>query len=238
MPRPGTMAVSLATAVVVTAGAGVVTAVVRAGAEHPPAVGQVAPLLDHHHADRVAHAVVTSARATLSTQRLESTWDALIRTTGPLSGVTRTVVVSTGSGRLDELEVLRFSSGYIGTLSVRRVGDQITGLVLLGGRPGPSAATVAAAQCALDLAGGDVAAVRAKFNREMAAALSLARLDIETRQATAGLRPPARVVAQLVASEEGYTIVETYLAYANGIRRVETTFEPDGTIAGLYLRSI
>jgi hypothetical protein len=238
MPRRGLVPVSLATAAVVTAAAGVVTVVVRTAAAHPPAVGQIARLLDRHHADRVADAVTATSRASLSAQRLQSTWDALTRTTGPLSSVTRTLVVPAGNGRTDELEVLRFSGGYVGALSAQRVGAHITGLVLLGGRSEPTAATAAGAECALDLAGGRLSAVRAKFDKQMAAALSLDQLVAQTRKGISGLRPPAHVAAQVVASEAGYTIVETYLVYANGIRRVETTFGPDGAIAGLYMRFI
>src|SRR3954451_17530206 len=128
MPRPGMMSVSLATVAALVAGAGVVTAVVRTAAEQKPAIGQIATLLDHHHAGRVAHAVVPSSRATLSAQRLQSTWDALIRVTGPLTSVTRTLVVTEEGGRRDELEMLQFSKGYVGTLSAQRVGNHITGL--------------------------------------------------------------------------------------------------------------
>jgi hypothetical protein len=134
--------------------------------------------------------------------------------------------------------VLQFSKGYVGTLSAQRVGDHITGLVLLGGSSEPSSAAVAGTRCALDLVEGRVSAVRANFDSQMAAALSVEQLDTQTRQAISGLRPPARVAAQVMASEQGYTVVETYLVYANGIRRVQTTFGPDGTIAGLYLRFI
>jgi hypothetical protein len=64
---------------------------------------------------------------------MQSDWDALRRTTGPLRKVTKTVVVREAGNTRDEIEVLRFSDGYAGTPAARWVGDDITGLVILGG---------------------------------------------------------------------------------------------------------
>jgi uncharacterized protein (DUF2236 family) len=66
----------------------------------------------------------------------------------------------------------------------------------------------------------------------------LGRFAVETAEATAGLAGTARVAAQVVAPSAGYTVVESYLVFGNGIRRIETTFGADGTIAGLYIRPL
>ena len=208
-------AMALSVGILVTLLSGVVAATVRAGGEQPASVGQLAVLLAHRRAAVISHAVAPQARTKLSTARLQSAWDVVTQTAGPLQAVTRTVVVREAGGARDEIEVLRFSGDYVGTLSAHRVGRTITALVLFGGTANP-VLTTAAAQYARDLVGGRLGPVRAKFDPQMSAVLSLEQFTVDTAEATVGLHQPAQVAAQVAAPESGYTVVETYVVFADG----------------------
>jgi len=228
---------ALGSAIVATLIAGVVTVPLHAGRHQAASVGRLASLLAHHHADAVTAAVVPESRSTLSAKRLQSDWDAITQVAGPLRGVAKTVVVGESGGAADEIELVRFGNGQVGIVAAHRVGKSISGLVMLAGTA-DRAAEAAGAHCALDLVSGRITDVVAKFAPQMSALLSLNTLTIETAEATGGLHPPAHVAAQVVARQGTYTVVETYLVFTNGIRRIETTFAPDGKIAGLYIRRL
>ena len=228
---------ALAVVVWVTLIGGVVTVVVRATGHSSAAVGQLASLLAHGHADTIALAVAPRARAVLTADHLQSTWDAMTRGTGPLRGVTKTIVVREGGDAQDEIELLSFGGVHIGVLSARRDGSRITGLTMVGGTS-DRAAAAAGAEYALDLVGGHADVVRGRFDAQMASVLSGDQLAAQTARATAGLHPPTHVAAQVVVVQTGYTVVETYLVFSDGVRRIESTFGPDGTIAGLYIRPL
>jgi hypothetical protein len=227
----------LALGILVTLLTGVIAVAVRAGGEQSPSVGQLASLLAHRHSQTITRAVAAESRATLSAEHLQSTWDAMTRTTGPLREVTKTIVVREAGSSRDEIELLRFSGGYVATLAAHRQGHEITALELLGGTADQAAAAVAG-QYALDLVGGRFTTVQAKFDAQMSSLLSLGQLTAQTAEATVGLQRPAQIAAQVVVAGPAYTVVETYLVFPNGIRRIETTFGADGTIAGLYIRPL
>ena len=101
-----------------------------------------------------------------------------------------------------------------------------------------SAAAATAAGYAQDLVTGRLQPVRARFDAQMTSALPVELFTAETAAVTAGLRPPATVAGQIVVRRGGFTVVETYLLFANGLRRVEVALEPNGSIAGLYIRPL
>lgn len=225
---------SLAGAIVVTLLAAVVTSAV--GRQQPSAQpGHLATLLAAHRAGVVAAHVAASARDELTADRLSGAWSVAVAGAGPLRAVTRHDTVQDVSGGVDELEVLQFAHGS-GVLTARRTSAGITGLVLLVGDAGDQATDTAAAAYAQDLVTGHLPAVRARFDQPMAAALPPALFTAETAAATAGLEPPATVAGQIVVRRPGLTVVETYLLFGNGLRRIEMSFQPNGTIAGLYIR--
>lgn len=226
----------LGAALAATLAAAAATVAVRVTEGPSVRVGQLAPLLAHGHARTVAAAVTADARSMLSADKLASTWAAVALETGRLTAVTATLVVREGDGVRDELELLRFAKGGIGTLSAHWVGTRISGLVLLVGQAGPAQAAGAGARLAVDLVSERLSAVRSSFDAQMASVLSADELAAQTARVIAGLRGPVHVAAQVVAVRPDFTTVETYLRYANGLRRVETTFARDGSLAGLYIR--
>ena len=226
----------LAGAIVATLFAAVVASAI--GREQPSAPpGHLATLLASHRAGVVAAHVAPAARDELGADRLSSAWSAAVAAEGPLRAVTHHVTVGEAGGAVDELEVLQFAHGT-GVLTAHRTSAGITGLVLLVGEAGDQSTDTAAAAYAQDLVAGQLPPVRARFDQQMTAALPPALFTAETQVATQGLQPPATVAGQIVVRRAGLTIVETYLLFSNGLRRIEMTFEPGGAIAGLYIRPL
>jgi len=216
--------------------AGVVAAAL--GRPQPSAgPGHLAELLASHHAGVVAADVTPSARAQLAATRLSAAWSAAIDDVGAFQRVTDHYVVTEPGGARDELEALQFARGN-GVLTAQRTSAGITGLVLLIGAVDDQRALAAASAYAQDLVSGQTRAVRARFDAQMTTALPAEVFTAETAAATAGLQPPATVAGQIVVRRPGLTVVETYLLFRNGLRRIETTFEPNGSIAGLYIRPL
>ena len=226
----------LAGTIVATLLAGVAaTAVGRQTASAPP--GHLAMLLSSHHAGAVAAHVAASARDELGADRLSSAWSVAVAGAGPLRAVTHHATVRETGGASDEVEVLQFEHGK-GVLTAHRTPAGITGLVLLVGDAGDQATDTAAAAYAQDLVTGQLSPLRARFDQQMAAALPPALFTAETAAATAGLEQPAEVAGQIVVRRPGLAVVETYLLFGNGLRRIEMSLAPNGEIAGLYIRPL
>ena len=225
-----------AAAIVATLLAGTFAAVFARGATSAPP-GHLAALLAAQRANVVAAHVAPSVRDELTTSRLSAAWTAAVEGVGPLRTVSRHYVVNEGAHVQDELEVLQFAGGT-GVLTARRTPAGITGLVLLVSALHDRASAAAASAYAQQLVAGQVQPVRARFDAEMTTALPADVLSAETAAITAGLQPPARVAGQIVVRRAGLTVVETYLLFRNGLRRVEMSLEPNGSIAGLYIRPL
>jgi len=232
-----TVVVAVATALAATLAGGGATAVVRALNSEDASVGHLARLLAAHRAGVVADHVAPSAADDLTKQRLQASWAQVVVSTGPLRRVTRTYVVHESDGVKDELELLAFAHGS-GTLAVHRTPAGITGLYLLASTLTDTRSASAAASYAVDLATGRLEPVRARFGAQMAAALPSEVFAAETAAATAGLQRPATVAGQVVVRPGGLTVVETYLLFRNGLRRIEMTLDPGGSIVGLYIRPL
>lgn len=225
-----------AVATLVTILAGVVAAAVPRG-QAPAAPGHLALLLAAHKSQVVSAHVAPDEREELSANRLRDAWAAAVDGLGPLRRVSRRYLVREGGGVQDELEVLQFSHGA-GVLTARRTPAGITGLVLLVGAAADPTAAAAASAYAQDLALGRLQPVRARFDSTMTTALPAELFTAETSAATAGLQPPATVAGQIVVRRAGLTVIETYLLFRNGLRRIEVTLAPNGSIAGLYIRPL
>lgn len=222
--------------VAVTLVAGVLTAVLT-HAQTVAAPGHLATLLNAHRASVLADHVASAQRGELTATRLSDAWSVAIADVGALRRVTHHYVVREGGGAQDELEVLQFADGG-GVLTARRTPAGITGLVLLVGAAGDPADAAVASAYANDLATGELQPLRAKFDVQMASALPADLFTAETAAATAGLQRPATVAGQIVVRRGALTVIETYLLFRNGLRRVEMTLQPNGSIAGLYIRPL
>jgi osmotically-inducible protein OsmY len=198
------------------------------------APGHLAELLATQRAGVVAAHVASSVRAELNASRLSLAWSAAVAEIGPLQRVSRHYVVQDGGGTQDELEALQFARGS-GVLTARRTPAGITGLVLLIGGVNDERAATAASAYAQEVVAGQLQPVRARFDAEMTTALPAGVFSAATATATAGLLGPARVAGQIVVRRSALTVVETYLLFRNGLRRIEMTFQPNGSIAGLYI---
>ena len=216
--------------------AGIVAATVshREASAQP---GHLALLLSADRSGVVAAHVAPSSRDELTATRLGVVWSAAVGDVGGLREVRAHYVVRETGGSQDELEVLRFSRGG-GVLTAHRTPAGITGIVLLVGHGGDQEQVPEAAAYATDLVTGRLPLVRARFNVQMSQALPAELFAAETAAATAGLQPPASVVGQIVVRRAGLTVLETYLLFRNGLRRIEMTLEPNGSIAGLYIRML
>ena len=199
-------------------------------------VGKLAPMLAHGDANGVAKLITPAYRSELSADKLQASRDAVTGATGPLQRVVRTVTVHERDTR-HELEILSFSRGT-GVLSAVRASKGITALVLLAGTSFDQGAAGIARAYADDLTTGDFSRIRAAFDPTMLAALPTALLASETRAGISRLQAPVSVVAQVTADRSPYVVVETYLLFRNGLRRVEITLDPDDQIAGMYLRNV
>jgi len=222
--------------VVATCAAGIADAAVRAGSHESASIGRLAPLLSEGHAGTVAAAVVPAQRPALTSLRLADGWATGRQAIGRLVRVAKTYRVTNADGSITELEVLRFQSG-VGTLSAIRTAQGITAIWLLFGSADPTAES-AGGTIASDLVTGDLAAVSAKFDRVMSAALSTAALEADVHAGLAGLTGAPTITAQVVAGPSSATIVETYVLWPNGLRRVQVSFDSAGKIAGLYLKPL
>jgi hypothetical protein len=198
--------------------------------------GGLARLLADGDVGQLVQLIAPADRAELSSSRLREAWDAVTAAAGPFQRVVRTVVVD-GNGARHELEVLAFEHGT-GTLSALRTARGITELLLLAGTTLDSSAAAIARTYALQLTARDFAGLRAAFNQTMLTALPGTSLDAATRNALRRLRGPASVAAQITVSRPPYTVVETYLLFENGLRRVEISLDAGQRIAGLFLRPL
>lgn len=133
--------------------------------------------------------------------------------------------------------MLSFNHGSA-TLSVIRRSAGITGMLLLVGTSTDTQAAAAGTKLAQDLVTAQFGKVRRAFDGWMRAGLPSARLRAITVTVTSHLRTPAEVAAQITVHHGLFTVVETYLLFRNGLRRVEVTLDEHRKVAGLYLRAI
>ena len=235
--RPGAQ-VPLAALIAATLVASVVTVIVRAqdSGRDPRSAGDLAPLLAAQRSAEIAAIVAPADRGVLNQAHLQAAWRAAVAAAGPFRRVTRTVTVDEDVDRV-ELEVLSFDHGA-GTLTARRTAGQITEMwLLIGTRPDAAAAKLGATYSE-ELVSGQLAQLQATFDAHMTAGLPSDHLAAVVAAAIAGLQPPATVGGQVVISRPGYVVVETYLLFSNGLRRIEITFDSDMRVAGLYIRNI
>ncbi|HET6908710.1 MAG TPA: hypothetical protein VFH54_05165 [Mycobacteriales bacterium] len=237
LPRTGVGAgLAIGCLVVATCAAGIADAAVRAGSHEAASIGRLAPLLSEGHVATVAAAVAPAQRSALTSLRLADGWTTGRQAVGRLVRVARTYRVTNADGSVSELEVLRFQHG-IGTLAATRTAQGITAIWLLFGSEDRTAES-AGGTIASDLVTGNSAAVSTKFDRVMSAAITPAALKADLNAGLAGLTGAPTIIAQVVAGPSSATIVETYVLWPNGLRRVQVTFDAAGQIAGLFLRPL
>lgn len=237
LPRGGVGAgLALGCLVIATCVAGIADAAIRTGSHQSAAIGRLAPLLAEGHVGTVVAAVAPAQRSFLSVDRLRSGWDVGRQGVGRLVRVAKTYRVTNADGSIAELEVLQFHHG-VGTLAATRTNQGITAMWLLFGAADPAASSEAGA-VTNDLVTSHFAAVSAKFDRTMSAALPPAVLQGDVAAGLSGLAGSPTVAAQVVVGPPGSTTVETYVLWPNGIRRVQVTFDPMGRIAGLFVKPL
>jgi hypothetical protein len=198
--------------------------------------GRLADLLAAHQSARVADLVVRADRRFLSSSRLQTDWDRIVAAVGPFLHTSRTINVDEGRTR-HEVEVLTFARGA-GTLSALRTRRGISALWLVAGASQDTDAAKRGAELSKALADGQWQTVEAAFDPTMRAALPVEGLKSATAKATGRLDGPVAVVAQLVVDHPPYTVVESYLRYRNGLRRVEIAFDSSREVAGLFIHSV
>jgi hypothetical protein len=217
--------------------AGIGAAVVgRSASPQTASVGALAMSLARGHAEQVEQLLSPAVRSQLPASRLTTDWQVAVAGAGQFQRVVRTVTVNEGPIH-HELEVLSFANGT-GTLSAWRTSKGITALWLMAGTPFDAHQAQLAAGYAKDLVAGDYAGVTAAFDPQVASALPEAKLAATTQQVDADLTPGSTVIAQVTVLGSPDTVVETYLLFKNGLRRVEISFDDQQRIAGLYIHSI
>lgn len=197
--------------------------------------GHLARLLSRHDDARVAAAVSPGARAQLDASRLATGWAEAVASVGNLERVERTLSVDEDGGDVDEIEVLQFRHGE-GTLVAHRANSGIDALVLLVSTAKDPSLGATASSYAAGAAGGDIDALSSAFEPRMTAQLPPTVLRADLAALFEGLRGHARVVASVLQRSGTFVIAQEYVAFDNGIRRVQIAFDAQRRVAGLYIR--